>query len=84
MDRIMSIVAAADQIFGIKHVIAHIVNVCFGYRVEVVDDDLASDLITINGEVVSIIPDYDLIPELLPDLRSVEHLIQIPLEPEGF
>lgn len=84
MNCLVCVVANADCVFGIeKNIEIAVVNVGEGYRVEVMDDDAATDFSVGDAKVTAEVSDNDVTTEVQPVfVLGVEGLVQISVVAE--
>jgi hypothetical protein len=80
----MGVVANADCVLGIeKNIEIAVVNIGEGYRVEVMDDDAATDFSVGDAKVATKVSDNDVATEVQPVfVLGVEGLVQISVVAE--
>jgi hypothetical protein len=83
VDGVMGLGRDAYEVLRVKDVLVEVHKVLDPDGVHVVDENTVVNAVPRNAQITSVITNYDLIPNRLPQLRPVEGLIEVTIEPES-
>lgn len=84
MNRVVGGVTGANQVFGIEQKFGAVGDVACQNRIQVMNDDSSVNIEAFHAEVTAVVADNNPVAELLPFVGTVEGLVQISVEAEGF
>jgi hypothetical protein len=76
-------VAGCDEELRIEYAEVSLKHILWFHGIHVMDIKSIVNFVTINTEITTIVSDNDVLTNLLPFARSVKHLVDVSIEPEG-